>query len=75
MGVSTMSRPAPAAPATKTAKRTLPDRSRARQREIREARELREFMAPPTADEADPGFKERLRQELQALVRKRYSDR
>ena len=70
-----MSRPAPAVPATDLAKRSLPDRARARQREIREERELREFMATPTEDGADPGFKERLREELRALVRSRHSDR
>lgn len=70
-----MSRPASVLPASNLAKRSLPDRARARQREIREERELREFMATPPDDGADPGFKERLRDELQALVRSRYSDR
>ena len=75
-GVNAMSRPAPAAPASNATQRTaLPDRVRARQRQVREERELREFMATPDGDEADPEFKERLRGELQALVRRRYSDR
>lgn len=68
-----MSRPAPVYPSAKTPKRALPDRRRAS--EIRESQELREFMAEPEEDGADPGFKERLRAELRELVRERFSRR
>ncbi len=50
-------------------------RSRKRDREVAEAAELREFLEDDAAEDAEPGFRERLREECwQILQRTRGGD-